>query len=164
MSPIEMRLNVEAVKPLLEHIQPLLDELKESLASPGQAPEDDELLEEFWHSDLINSQREDVTSLVELFDDTFMETGRTVVFMEKADHLIRGCTAIRLKLRESSLEDIEDEALESGEFSFDELDFDARMGYGAYMLFASLQEMIIAQMEKGGDDEDRSAQTNDRGR
>tara|TARA_B110000037_G_C16761739_1_gene359539 strand:- start:31 stop:537 length:507 start_codon:yes stop_codon:yes gene_type:complete len=157
MSPIEMRLNVEAVKPLLEHIRPLLEQLNDTLASPGQAPEDDEMMAEFWHTDLINSQRADVAALVALFDGTFLETGRTVIFMDKADLLVRACTVIRLKLRETSLGEIGDEALESGEFEFEDLGFDARMGYGAYMLFASLQEMIIAQIDKEageGDDDD----------
>ncbi|MCH6258325.1 hypothetical protein MLD52_17320 [Puniceicoccaceae bacterium K14] len=152
-----MRLNVEAVKPLLDHIKPLIEALHNQLASPGSPPDDeDEDMVGFWQQDLLISQQQDVSLLVNLFDDQFMETGRAILDLEKADQLLRACAALRLKLRECSLAKVEESVLESGEIDFESFDLDERIGYGAYMLFASLQEMIIAQIEGPAQDEPES--------
>ncbi len=76
-----------------------------------------------------------------------METGRATVDEEDVDMVLRGCTAVRLKLRESTLANVDDELLETGELSLAELTSEQKNGYGAYVLFASLQELIISQMD-----------------
>lgn len=155
MKPVEMRLNVEAVKPLLDHIKPLIESLHNRLAAPGSPPPDeDDVMDGFWRQDLLISQQQDVSLLVNLFDEQFLETGRAILDLNKADQILRACAALRLKLRECSLSKLDEEVLESGEIDFDSFNFDERIGYGAYMLFASLQEMIIAQMENPVDESD----------
>lgn len=148
-----MRLNVEAVKPLLDHIKPLIESLHNRLAAPGSPPEDeDEVMEGFWRQDLLISQQQDVSLLVNMFDEQFLETGRAMLDLNKSDQILRACAALRLKLRECSLKDVSESALESGDIDFESFGFEERIGYGAYMLFASLQEMIIAQLENPAED------------
>ncbi len=144
---LEFRLDAEAIRPLVEHVRSLLLELGEKLATPNKAPEDDEIMSDFWSRDLLHSQRKDVAAIAELFDDDFMETGRATEDEEDVDMVLRGCTAVRLKLRESTLANIDDELLETGELSLAELTSEQKNGYGAYVLFASLQELIISQMD-----------------
>lgn len=144
---LEFRLDADAIRPLIEHVRTLLLDLGEDLATPNEAPGDDEIMFDFWSRDLLNSQRKDIAAIAELFDDDFMETGRATVDEEDVDMVLRGCTAIRLKLRESTLASVDDELLETGELSLAKLTKDQENGYGAYVLFASLQELIISQMD-----------------
>lgn len=147
MNRLEFRLDTESVLPLLEHSRPLMEELGQDLAPANTPPDEDELMSDFWSKDLLNSQRKDIAAIAELFDDDFMETGRASVDEEDADLVLRGCAALRLKLRERSLADFSDEALESGELKIEDFTREQRLGYASYALFASLQELIISQLE-----------------
>ena len=147
MSRLEFRLDLDSVLPLLEYVRPLMEELGNELATLNSPPDDDELISEFWSSDLLNSQRKDLAAIAALFDDDFLESGRAAIDGEDADLILRGCAAIRLKLRQSALGDIPDDTLESGDFEIEELDQEQRLGYASYALFASLQELIISQLE-----------------
>ena len=147
MNRLEFRLDTESVLPLLEHARPLMEELGKELATNNEPPEEDELMSDFWSKDLMNSQRKDVAAIAELFDDHFLETGRASVDAEDADLVLRGCTAMRLKLRGRSLGAFSDAALESGELDIEDFTQEQRIGYAAYALFASLQELIISQLE-----------------
>jgi len=131
---------------MVEHVRGLLSELSEELAAPNEVPVDDEIMTDFWSRDLLESQKKDVGAIAELFDDEFLETGRATVDEEDVDRVLRGCTAVRLKLRETTLASIDDAALEKGEINQGEMSDEEESGYGAYVLFASLQELIISQM------------------
>lgn len=147
MNRLEFRLDTESVLPLLEHVKPLMEELATDLAVSNISPDDDELMSDFWSKDLLTSQRKDIAAIAELFDDEFLDTGSATVDQEDADLVLRGCTAMRLKIREISLEAFSDEALESGELDIEDFDRDQRIGYAAYALFASMQELIISQLD-----------------
>ncbi|HAT60293.1 MAG TPA: hypothetical protein DCS60_05920 [Opitutae bacterium] len=143
---LEFRLDTNAIRPIVQHVRVLLLKLGEELAAPNGVPGDDEIMSEFWSRDLLDSQRKDIAAIAELFDDDFMETGRTTVDVEDVDLVLKGCTVIRLKLRESILASIDDELLESGELKLSELTDEQESGYQTYVLFASLQELIISRM------------------
>jgi hypothetical protein len=147
MNRLEFRLDTKSVLPLLEHVKPLMEELATDLAVSNISPDDDELMSDFWSKDLLTSQRKDIAAIAELFDDEFLDTGSATVDQEDADLVLRGCTAMRLKIREISLEAFSDEALESGELDIEDFDRDQRIGYAAYALFASMQELIISQLD-----------------
>ena len=140
-------MDTESVLPLLGHARPLMEELGQNLAPANVPPEEDELMSDFWSKDLLKSQRKDVAAIAELFDDDFLETGRASVDEEDADLVLRGCAALRLKLRERSLGEFSDEALESGELEIEDFTREQKLGYASYALFASLQELIISQLE-----------------
>jgi hypothetical protein len=147
MNRLEFRLDTKSVLPLLEHVKPLMEQLAIDLATPNVSPDNDELMSDFWSKDLLTSQRKDIAAIAELFDDEFLDTGSATVDEEDADLVLRGCAAVRLKIRERSLEAFSDEALESGELDIEGFNRDQRIGYAAYALFASMQELIISQLE-----------------
>ncbi|MDE0767850.1 MAG: hypothetical protein OSB19_05615 [Opitutaceae bacterium] len=147
MNRLEFRLDTKSVLPLLEHVKPLMEQLAIDLATPNVSPDNDELMSDFWSKDLLTSQRKDIAAIAELFDDEFLDTGSATVDEEDADLVLRGCAAVRLKIRERSLEAFSDEALESGELDIEDFNRDQRIGYAAYALFASMQELIISQLE-----------------
>ena len=146
MSPIEIRLDPKLVSSLLDTIQPVLDQLREELASPALLPEDDEMMESFWKSDLLESQRQEIDLVANLFGDEFLDTGRVVIEVEDMDRILRSCSAIRLRLRDTNLAGLDDEQLEQGNLSEVEWDQELQLSYAAYALFASLQEIIVSQM------------------
>lgn len=147
MNQLEFRMDVDSVRPLLECAKPLLESLNEGLASANHPPEEDELMVGLWSKDLLESQRKDVAAVAALFDERFLDTGRAIVDEENADFVVRGCAALRLKLRETALSELSDEALEAGELEIESFSPAQKIGYGAYLLFASVQELIISQME-----------------
>jgi len=137
----------EMVEPLLESLSPVMDFLEDELVSAPVFPDgDDELLESSWKQDLLGSQREEMAVLAELFGADFMETGRAVIEPENMDKLLRACSAIRLKIRETHLSEIDDAHLEQGELEELEWSEELQVAYAAYALFASLQELIVAQV------------------
>ncbi len=144
---LEFRLDAEAVRPLIERTRLAIDGTEDQLAAPNGPPVDDDLMTDFWQSDLLGSQQSDMAALTNLFDDTFLDTGRARVDEEDVDRVLRGCAAARLKLRELCLNRFEDESLERGELERDDLSEEETEAYGAYILFASLQELIISQMD-----------------
>lgn len=147
MKPIEIRLDPALVESLLDSIAPILELLENELASPAEFPdEEDELLEDFWTSDLLKAQREEIAVISGLFDEEFMESGRAVIEPEDMDKVLRACSAIRLKIRDTMLDPIDDSKLEEGDLEGVEWTDEMQIGYAAYALFASLQELIVAQL------------------
>lgn len=144
---LEFRLDANVIRPLVDHVKKLQAELNDKLATPNAPPEDDQIMSDFWSQDLLASQRKDVAAIVELFDDDFLESGRATVDEEDVDMVLRGCTVVRLKLRESTLSSFEDEDLERGDLYPEELSQEEKSGYSAYILLASLQELIISQID-----------------
>lgn len=153
MRQIEIRLDPAVVESLLKAIRPVMTQLESELATPAEFPDDDELLEDFWKSDLLSSQRQELEVIRNLFDDEFLLSGRALISEKEMDLVIRACAAIRLKLRETMLGPITDEQLEVGDLEGVEWSDELQMGYAAYALFASLQELIISQLANSEPDE-----------
>lgn len=154
MNAIEIRLNPAFVSTLLDAISPAMEALDEELAAPGKLPEEDELMREVWLGDLLESQREDVAIVSALFDERFMQTGSAIIEPDKMDAVLRACSAIRLKLRETALSAIEDEQLEEGSLDGIAWSESFRVAYGAYALFGTLQELIVGQLDGAFGEED----------
>ncbi|MEC7907285.1 MAG: hypothetical protein VYC82_08675 [Verrucomicrobiota bacterium] len=144
---LEFRLDPEAVRPLVLHFRSLVDSLKDDLVAENEPPTSDQVMSEVWVEDLLESQRKDIASLNELFDDKFLDTGRATVNEEDVDLVLRGCAALRLVLRDSTLSRFEDERLERGEVEVGKITAEEEIGYSVYILLASLQELIISQLD-----------------
>lgn len=144
---LEFRLDPEAVRPLVLHFRSLVDSLKDDLVAENEPPTSDQVMSEVWVEDLLESQRKDIASLNELFDDKFLDTGRATVNEEDVDLVLRGCAALRLVLRGLTLSRFEDERLERGEVEVGKITAEEEIGYGVYILLASLQELIISQLD-----------------
>lgn len=144
---LEFRLDPEAVRPLVLHFRSLVDSLKDDLVAANEPPANDQVMSEVWVEGLLESQKKDIAALNELFDDKLLDTGRATVNEEDVDLILRGCTALRLVLRDSTLSRFEDEHLERGEVEVGKITAEEEIGYGVYILVASLQELIISQLD-----------------
>ena len=147
MRYLEFRMDPDAVLPMLEHIESLYPELRDKLAAPGKPPDQDELMSSLWNTDLLNSQRSEIEIFAAIFGPEFKASGCAKVVLEGADRVIRACSALRLKLREKSLGAVDDSLLESGNLDMGSMSEHQQIGYAAYVLLASLQELIIVRID-----------------
>jgi hypothetical protein len=147
MISIEIGLNREVVLPLLDFIHPVMEKLEYEAALALPVAEDDDELAEIWRSGLLETQTDDCSFLMGLFGDEFRKSGIVRIEVEQADRVLRASSAIRLKVRETLLAHVSDSALEGADFDFSALTDPDRMGFAVYMLFATLQEIIIQQLD-----------------
>jgi hypothetical protein len=147
MTSIEIGLNREVVLPLLDYIQPVMEKLEHEAALAFPVVEDDDELADIWRSGLLETQTSDCSYLKSLFGDEFRESGIVRIEVEQADRVLRASSAVRLKIRETFLAHVSDSDLEGADFDFASLTDPDRMGITAYMLYATLQEIIIQQLD-----------------
>ena len=147
MKRIEVKLSLPVVAPLLDLIKATVDGLAGHLAAPQHLQDLDEELRAAWTGDLLGGQADDCRRFLALFDREFFATG-TVGFDEaNAEAVLRACAAIRLRLRERELQNLPDEALESGSVDTAQLGAPATKAFMCYVFLATLQELIIEHLD-----------------
>ncbi len=147
MKRIEVRLNLEAVAPLLDVMREVADELRPELPVPQQVPESDEELGAHWRADLLKSMRDDLDVLLAMFDSEFFITGLIAFDEENGDAVLRACAALRLRLRTRRLRTVEDESLETGDIALEDMPEPERLSYATYVFLATLQELIVQHLD-----------------
>src|SRR5277367_4704498 len=112
---VEVKLSLPVVAPLLDIIRELSVDLEKTLAAPQALHDLDQDFRGAWIGELLEGQNGDLRALLSLFDGEFFTVG-VIAFDEKnAEPIVRACTALRLKLRESRLKALGDESLETGD-------------------------------------------------
>ncbi len=147
MKRVEVRLNLEAVAPLLDAIKSAADDLEPMLAQRQEVPDEDKEFTDGWTKELLQSQNSDVGVMLALFGSEFFATGVIALDPTNAETILRACSAIRLRLRERHLRVLGDDALESGEVTLDDLSEEQRRAFAAYLFLATLQELIIQHLD-----------------
>lgn len=147
MKRVEVRLNLEAVAPLLDVIKGAADDLKPMLAVRQQVPDAEGDFAEGWNRELLQGQNADVEALLALFGTEFFASGVIALDPMNAETILRACAAIRLRLRERHLRALDDDALESSEVALEDLTEDQRKALAAYVFLATLQELIIQHLD-----------------
>ncbi len=147
MRRVEVKLNLEAVAPLLDVIKSAADDIREEFASTVRLPERDKELASTWKDDLMELQQDEIKILLSLFDSDFFLTGVIEFTLDNSELTLRGAAAIRLRLREKYLREVEDETLESGEIQLERLPLATQRAFAAYVFLASLQEVIIQHLD-----------------
>ena len=147
MKRVEVRLNLEAVAPLLDVIKEAADDLQPTLAIVPQVPEHDAEVSTSWKSELLEGQNSDLTVFLGLFGTEFFSTGVVPLDPTNSEAILRACSAVRLRLRAKYLEPLGDELLESGEVDVDELPEVQQRAFAAYVFLATLQELIVQHLD-----------------
>jgi len=148
---LELKLPAPVVGPLLEYLLPLARETGD--AALAYEPNLDAIEEDFradWRADIAGQSQDDQMRFAAIFDtDEFRSEGVADFAPEDCEPLLRAAAALRLKLRTRKLGALADSALEAGEIDFARLNKDERLAISAYMLLASLQEIVIRHLDPG---------------
>lgn len=147
MKRVEVRLNLEAVAPLLDVIKAAVDDLQPELAVVPQVPDPDEDFVAEWKRDLLTGQNTDLAAFMGMFGSDFFITGIVPLDSNNAEAILRASAAVRLRLRARHLEALGDEALESGSAPLDSLSELEQKAFGAYVFLATLQELIVQHLD-----------------
>ena len=147
MKRVEVKLNLDAIAPLLDVIKTAADQLQPELAIDPQVPEHDDEFAAEWKSELLAGQRSDLAVLLGLFDTEFFATGMIALDPENAEPVLRATAALRLRIRAEHLLELEDESLEAGEISLENLAEEQQRAFAAYVFLATLQEVVVQHLD-----------------
>jgi len=148
MKRVEVRLNLEAVAPLLDVIKAAADDLQPELAVNPQVPDqtDVEFVAE-WHRDLLAGQGSDLAAFLGMFGSDFFITGVVPLDANNCEPILRAAAAVRLRLRAKHLDSLGEEALESGEVPPEGITDLQEKAFAAYVFLATLQELIVQHLD-----------------
>jgi hypothetical protein len=147
MKRVEVKLNLDAVAPLLDVIKGAADQLEPRLAAEPQVPEHDAEFADEWRRELLASQRSDIGVLLGLFGSEFFSNGVIALDPTNCEAILRAAAAIRLRLRDMHLKDFEDENLEAGDIELEDLSEVTQRAFAAYVFLATLQEVIVQHLD-----------------
>ncbi len=147
MKRVEVKLNLEAVAPLLDVIKDAADDLQPTLAVEPHVPDHDAEFADGWKSELLQGQNSDIGVFLGLFGSEFFLTGVVPLDPTNSEAILRACAAVRLRLRAKHLEPLGEEALESMEVPPDEMPETQRKAFAAYVFLATLQELIVQHLD-----------------
>lgn len=149
MKRIEVKLALPVVAPLLDVIKELADGLRTRAAGPSGLPDVDLDFSVEWSRELVQGQSAEIDALLGLFGDDFFKEGVVAFDDQNAELIVRACAAIRLRLRETSLQPMGDEVLETGDVDLSTLDAAVRRAFMCYLFLATVQELIIQHLDEG---------------
>lgn len=147
MKRVEVKLNLEAVAPLLDAIKEAADDLRPELAVASPPPDGEPEFSDGWRRELLENQNGDIGAFLALFDSEFFTTGVLPLDPTNSEAILRACSAVRLRLYAKHLTSFGDEAIESGEVSLDGLPAPQRRAFAAYVFLATLQELIVRHLD-----------------
>jgi len=150
MKRVEVKLNLEAVAPLLDVIKGAADDLGPALAVAPRVPDLDEDFSGEWKRELLAGQNSDIAAFLALFGPEFFISGMVPLDATNREAILRACSAVRLRLREKHLKSLGDEALESGEAPVTEMPELQHKAFAAYVFLATLQELIVQHLDPNG--------------
>jgi len=147
MKRVEVKLNLEAVAPLLDAIKAAADDLRPELAVASPPPDGEPEFSDVWKRDLLEHQNSDIGAFLALFDSEFFTTGVLPLDPTNSEAILRACAAVRLRLHAKHLAPLGEEALESGEVPLDAMPAPQRRAFAAYVFLATLQELIVQHLD-----------------
>ncbi len=147
MKRIEVKLALPVVAPLLDVIRELAEGLRTDLVAPLSLPDLDDDMRDAWRGELLTSQGSEVQALLALFNDEFFSEGVVAFDEQNAEIIVRACAAVRLRLRERYLLQLDDELLESGDVDVMTFADPLRKAFMCYLFLATIQELIIQHLD-----------------
>lgn len=146
-----LRLNFQMDRQVVTFMLDLVMAVGESLERnpPGESVlgEDDSDLREALNEELREGLREDCELLVGLLQDPSMDDGELHLSEENAEAAVRAASAVRLRLRQSTLHNVIDEELENGNVDMIHLPLDQQKAYACYIFLAGLQTLLVEALD-----------------
>jgi hypothetical protein len=150
MKQVEVKLNIGAVAPLLDVIKEAADDLRDTLAIKAAFPEEDADFNETWTQDLMAGQNSDVRELLGLFDSEFFTDGAISIDSNNCDSLLRGCSALRLRILDRWLGEVSLEVIEDEDADVEAIPPAVRVHFAAYTFLDQIQKIILDHLQPTG--------------
>ena len=150
MKQVEIRLNIGAVAPLLDVIKLAADDLRTTLAIRATFPEEDAEFNETWTQDLMAAQNSDVRELLGLFDSEFFSDGAIAIDSNNCDSLLRGCSALRIRILMRWLQNVPADIIEDEDAPVSAIPLEIRLPFAAYTFLDQIQKIILEHLDPAG--------------
>jgi len=150
MKRVEIRLNIGAVAPLLDVIKTAADDLRDTLAIRATFPEEDAEFNETWTQDLMAGQNSDVRELLALFDSDFFTDGAIAIDSNNCDSLLRGCSALRIRILMRWLQNVPADIIEDEDAPISAIPLEIRLPFAAYTFLDQIQKIILEHLSPLG--------------
>jgi hypothetical protein len=150
MKQVEIRLNIGAVAPLLDVIKLAADDLRSTLAIRATFPEEDAEFNETWTQDLMAAQNSDVRELLGLFDSDFFADGAIAIDSNNCDSLLRGCSALRIRILMRWLQNVPADIIEDEDAPIAEIPLEIRLPFAAFTFLDQIQKIILEHLSPAG--------------
>jgi len=150
MKQVEIKLNIDAVAPLLDVIKLAADDLRSTLAIRATFPEDDAEFNETWTQDLMAGQNSDVRELLGLFDSDFFSDGAIAIDSNNCDSLLRGCAALRIRILMRWLQKVPADIIEDEDAPISAIPVEIRLPFAAYTFLDQIQKIILEHLSPAG--------------
>ena len=150
MKQVEIKLNIDAVAPLLDVIKLAADDLRSTLAIRATFPEEDAEFNETWTQDLMAAQNSDVRELLGLFDSDFFSDGAIAIDSNNCDSLLRGCSALRIRILMRWLQKVPADVIEDEDAPISAIPLEIRLPFAAYTFLDQIQKIILEHLSPAG--------------
>lgn len=150
MKQVEIKLNIDAVAPLLDVIKLAADDLRSTLAIRATFPEEDAEFSETWTQDLMAGQNSDVRELLGLFDSDFFSDGAIAIDSNNCDSLLRGCSALRIRILMRWLQQVPADVIEDEDAPLAAIPVEIRLPFAAYTFLDQIQKIILDHLSPLG--------------
>jgi hypothetical protein len=135
---------------LLDVIKLAADDLRTSLAIRATFPEEDAEFNETWTQDLMAAQNSDVRELLGLFDSDFFADGAIAIDSNNCDSLLRGCSALRIRILMRWLQKVPAEIIEDEDAPISEIPLEIRLPFAAFTFLDQIQKIILEHLSPAG--------------
>ncbi len=147
MIKVGLRIHPVFLSSQVRLIEELAEALKRELPVPYSSPEPDPDLEEAWRSSLVQEVEQDLNCLLIFLGKEGLGTRSVSLNEGEADAVLRACSAVRLKIRETFLSAISGEDMERGLVDMERLSPRERGPFACYLFLAALQDHLLSQMK-----------------
>lgn len=152
MPELEIHINPFMVDALIQMIETIGSNLDSVLPQEDTVPEADEDFKAIWMDGLREGQEKDCSILLHILRNKDFGKAPVTFDEENGEAMLRSCSAIRLKIQDTLLKDLSMEQLEVGEVDIHKLEAEQQRGYACYLFLATLQSLIIRELEPDLDD------------
>ena len=156
MKRVEIKLNIDAVAPLLDVIKQTADDLRQNLAIRTVFLEEDHEFEETWTQELLAGQNSDVRELLGLFGSDFFSDGVVAIDSNNCESLLRGCSALRIRILHRWLQSIPAELLESEDVPTDSIPEEMRIPFASFTFLDQIQKIVLEHLNPSGEETEAS--------
>ena len=147
MKRVEIKLNIDKVAPLLDVIRESADDLRQNLAIETQFPEGDREFADTWTQELLAGQNSDVREWLGLFGSEFFSEGVIAVDSNNCESLLRGCSALRIRILTRWLQAIPPDLLEEEDVPEEAVPEAARIPFASYSFLDQIQKIILEHLD-----------------